>query len=241
MTTVTSLNGAGCGEDSTGRMARAVRHVATDARHRRPTAQRGDCRMSTQPTAPDGREISIKPVDGTNHMFASPDGRVFTDYRGPMRERSCLVDCDGYRSTTIHYSNGVRKRVRVYQVIAGLFLEKPPGVRLEICHKNDVKTDDRADNLYWGTHLQNLHDALKNGCLKSRVTSAMLESISVSLSTGASQNSVAKSHGISPTYLSQILSGERRNTVFKRPSLLRAAGCTVGSARSLTGDREGKL
>lgn len=31
------------------------------------------------------------------------------------------------------------------------------------CHKNDIKEDNRIDNLYWGSYKQNTADQIKNG------------------------------------------------------------------------------
>lgn len=33
----------------------------------------------------------------------------------------------------------------------------------ECCHKNDNYQDNRSENLYWGTHLENANDAVRNG------------------------------------------------------------------------------
>lgn len=31
------------------------------------------------------------------------------------------------------------------------------------CHRNDIKTDNRIENLYWGTYKQNTADQIRNG------------------------------------------------------------------------------
>lgn len=34
----------------------------------------------------------------------------------------------------------------------------------DLCaHKNDIRTDDRPENLYWATHAENAQDAVRNG------------------------------------------------------------------------------
>jgi len=35
----------------------------------------------------------------------------------------------------------------------------------ECCHENGDPTDDRLANLYWGTHLENMRDAVRHGRL----------------------------------------------------------------------------
>jgi hypothetical protein len=39
--------------------------------------------------------------------------------------------------------------------------QRPEG--LIACHRNDIKTDNRPENLYWGTYAENTEDALRNG------------------------------------------------------------------------------
>jgi len=37
------------------------------------------------------------------------------------------------------------------------------GKRYECCHRDDNRAHNHIDNLYWGTHAQNMHDASVNG------------------------------------------------------------------------------
>lgn len=39
-----------------------------------------------------------------------------------------------------------------------------------VCHKNDISTDNRLDNLYWGTQYDNMSDRSVNGYLHSKET-----------------------------------------------------------------------
>ena len=54
-----------------------------------------------------------------------------------------------------------RKR-NIHQLVCAAFHgPRPDGCYA--CHRNDVKTDNRAENLYWGTPQQNADDAVGNG------------------------------------------------------------------------------
>jgi hypothetical protein len=55
----------------------------------------------------------------------------------------------------------VRSRKVEYLVLEAFAGLRPEG--LECCHGNDVRTDNRLENLRWGTHKENMGDSVKNG------------------------------------------------------------------------------
>ena len=60
------------------------------------------------------------------------------------------------------YRDSRRKPRKLHSIIAEVFHgERPPG--MEVCHRNDNKADNRAENLYYGTHSQNGQDRVRNG------------------------------------------------------------------------------
>ena len=66
-----------------------------------------------------------------------------------------------YRTVDL-YRDGDRKPRKVHLIIAEVFLgERPSG--MEVCHRNDDKSDNRAENLYHGTHADNMRDTVDNG------------------------------------------------------------------------------
>lgn len=60
------------------------------------------------------------------------------------------------------YRDGKRKPTKLHYIIAEVFHgPRPPG--MEVCHRNDQKLDNRAENLYYGTHAQNAQEMVRNG------------------------------------------------------------------------------
>ena len=60
----------------------------------------------------------------------------------------------GYRKVSVNTNNG-RKSLRVNRLIAYMFCENPNNYPI-VMHLNDIKTDDRAVNLKYGTASENL-------------------------------------------------------------------------------------
>lgn len=52
------------------------------------------------------------------------------------------------------YKDGERIQVSVHRLVAEAFCEKKQGAT-EVNHKNEIKTDNRAENLEWVTHKEN--------------------------------------------------------------------------------------
>lgn len=54
------------------------------------------------------------------------------------------------------------KEVQVHRLVLLAFIGEPSDGR-ECCHKNDNQTDNRLENLYWGTRMENIADKYRNG------------------------------------------------------------------------------
>lgn len=67
-----------------------------------------------------------------------------------------------YPNVMLSNHGGKQKTFRIHNLVLTEFVcPRPEG--MEACHKNDDKYDNRLENLYWGTHLENCVDRNKNG------------------------------------------------------------------------------
>jgi hypothetical protein len=71
------------------------------------------------------------------------------------------IDIDGYVRFSI-YKEKKSKHFKRSVLIARHFIPNPNNYPL-VRHLNDIKTDDRIENLAWGTQKHNKEDAAKNG------------------------------------------------------------------------------
>lgn len=53
-------------------------------------------------------------------------------------------------------SDGKRRGFSVHRLVAGAFIPNPDNLP-QVNHKNEIRTDNRADNLEWCTSLYNMH------------------------------------------------------------------------------------
>lgn len=59
--------------------------------------------------------------------------------------------------------NGVSKRWGVHALVLLAFEGTPLTPGLFCLHKDDISDNNIPSNLYWGTHLENMKDAIRNG------------------------------------------------------------------------------
>lgn len=118
-----------------------------------------------------------------------------------------------YRNVILYDGRGAEKHERVCRLVCAAFHGPcPPG--LECRHENGDSLDDRASNLSWSTHLENMADMRAHGTNRggtacgerngnAKLTDRQLTEI-LSLHGKLARRFVAKQFNISPTRVSQI-------------------------------------
>jgi hypothetical protein len=94
-----------------------------------------------------------RPIDGQPGYFVSDEGQV----RHHQRVLKGTFHPKGYKY--VHTRDGMFK---VHKLVAAAFLGPNPG-KLYVCHINDVKADNRVENLRYGTPSDNMRDRTRNG------------------------------------------------------------------------------
>lgn len=114
-----------------------------------------------------------RPIAGYEGMYeVSDDGRV-RGYRrvvGAANGKTKVIQPkpltltplkSGHLSVEVHRGN-IRKRFLVHRLVLEAFIGPCPD-GFEGCHRNGVSSDNRIQNLYWGTRSDNMHDAVRHG------------------------------------------------------------------------------
>ena len=128
----------------------------------------------------------------------TPDGRVFSvdsNWRGyGRRELAQTLNSHGYPSVRMTI-NGVRSRRLVHSLVAAQYLPGRPSPTHEVRHLNGNKSDNRAENLAWGTRKENADDRERHGHTSrgARHSAAIRQGISDAL-TGAERLSITRLH-----------------------------------------------
>lgn len=111
------------------------------------------------------------PVLGFDGYQISNIGRIRSDWRRGSNSGRCgkwrvylgSPGGRGYLKTTLRDEDRMPVTVAVHVIMLESFIGPRPTSAHVARHLNDIKTDNRIDNLAWGTPKQNFDDAVKNG------------------------------------------------------------------------------
>ena len=117
-----------------------------------------------------------KPIEGYEGRYeVSNLGRVksFAQDRINGKIKVGNKDYKGYLNLLLYDGNGNKKWHRVHRLVASAFIENPNNYP-QVNHKDEIKTNNRVDNLEWCTNEYNANygtkherTALANRCCKT--------------------------------------------------------------------------
>jgi hypothetical protein len=102
-----------------------------------------------------------RPIYGQPGYEASSDGRVRSLKNGKCHELKQRVTSNGYLCVMLS-QKGKYRPYGVHRLML-LAFEDSDGQGLHACHKDGNRTNNRLDNLYWGTPVQNAADMKRHG------------------------------------------------------------------------------
>ena len=106
----------------------------------------------------------LKKIVGYERYYVNENGEVFSVKKNKTIKICQWLGTTGYYKVCLH-KNNKRYEHYVHRLVAEAFVPNPSNLP-QVMHKNDVKTDCRAENLTWGTNQQNTTDGYKHGCYK---------------------------------------------------------------------------
>lgn len=88
-------------------------------------------------------------------------GTIIGPKRGVIKQR---INRDGYAEVTLGTMKNRHGEVRVHRVVAEQFVQNPdPLTKLEVNHKDFDRLNNKAENLEWVTHQENVTYSVNAG------------------------------------------------------------------------------
>jgi len=133
-------------------------------------------------------------------FYISTCGKVFTERNQTERSSSNL----GYKSVNL---NG--NKTMVHRLVAETYIRNPENKPL-VCHIDDNPSNNSLENLWWGTHKENMHDMIKKGrAVRAKgLRESTIKKFDLILEykrKGLRNTEIAEKLGIHPTRVSQDL------------------------------------
>jgi hypothetical protein len=168
------------------------------------------------PTVDEHTQETWRDVPGYEGVYRVSDaGRVQRWLRSRQRWKPVKgwVDRLGYHRVCL-CSGGSGKFIRVHQLVLMAFVGPPPPDH-ECCHGNGVRTDNRLENLRWGTRVENAADAIIHGTsprgernASAKLSEAVVRSIILPrLRAGHRISDIARDAGVVHQTISEIKQG----------------------------------
>jgi transposase-like protein len=165
-------------------------------------------------------------VSGWSFYRVSPDGSMWTRHgkRKRWHQLRPTVDGYGYRSVQLCDRRGPvkrLKRIRVCRIVCAAFHGPCPSGQ-ECRHLDGQQTNDRADNLTWGTKQEQAADQKRHGTMRyglrhpnGKLSDAAVLSIRALRGT-TTRTAAAKQFGVSRRWVAQIWEGTARTHLTER-------------------------
>ncbi len=106
-------------------------------------------------------EYQILPIADFPGYFIDTYGFVWSDKSGKMKRLKGTLGNRGYFIVVL-YKNKKRHMRLIHRLVLEVFIGKRPE-GMECRHLNGIKTDNRLDNLIWGTCKENTSDKILHG------------------------------------------------------------------------------
>lgn len=118
---------------------------------------------------------------------------------------------DGYQGVSLRDGHGGSRRTYVHILVAEAFLGERPFPKAVVRHLDGVSSNNKLENLAWGTYQQNEDDKRNHGTWESRyggkLTDAQRDRIRRRASNGESQRHLAEEFVVSRPTVTRLING----------------------------------
>ena len=149
------------------------------------------------------------------HYEVSNLGRVRSAQTG--RVLNGTLDAYGYRTWMGSRSQTPRRQLKVHREVCGAFHGEAPFEGAQVRHLNGVRTDNRVENLAWGTAAENSADMVRHGNSRrgsrhpwTKYTWEQVSEVRRLAADGLTPRHISERVGVEHTYVYHLITGRAR-------------------------------
>lgn len=167
-------------------------------------------------------------IPNFDNYFVSRDGKILSKV-GNMQPHIVkpISTNQGYQYVFLYNGNGKRKKMFVHRAVLMAWVGMPKKGQ-ETRHLNDTPTDNRVENLAWGSRMENVADKIRNGRLpigekakSHKLTESQVVEIREKYKIGLSSRDLSTEYGVSHTTILKITRGQRWKHISDKPILVK--------------------
>jgi hypothetical protein len=167
--------------------------------------------------------VAYAHIPGYFGYCAGDDGSIWSAYKPGSRTRKInpywslrrLVKNDtGHLLVALAKPPRKPSKQLVHRLVLAAFVGPCPSAH-ECCHRNGNPSDNRLENLYWGTRSQNMADSKRHGTIargerhgQSKLNQIKVAAARVLLANNWSQKNVGKAIGVSQPTINRLANGD---------------------------------
>lgn len=108
----------------------------------------------------------MKLIEGSNTDYITPSGKIYKDYGNDLFYPKKIIENNHnhYLYVSITYSDGINRTRRHHILLAKAFIPNPNNYPI-VGHKDNNKSNNTLDNLYWTTWQENTQKAVDDGLM----------------------------------------------------------------------------
>ncbi len=114
------------------------------------------------PYEPFGTFYSVSNLGRVKPNVVSRYSKNKAEFLKPVMSKARKSGSGRYPIVTL-YAEGKAKCAFIHKMVCLAFVGPQPFPKAIVCHKDDIQTNNRFDNLEWGTHKSNAETRLANG------------------------------------------------------------------------------
>ncbi len=158
--------------------------------------------------------MKIREITEYPGYYVTDDGRVLSTKTGTLKMKAQRRTHAGHRAVTLYHPQGGTKTIKVHHLVADCFL--PPRQQgQEMRHLDGNPTNNRPENLRWGTSKENAQDRARHGTDRSgersstaKLTWSQVREIRRRWEEGEGFRPLAREYGVYHSTIMRMVKGE---------------------------------